>query len=271
MSNPFTTSTIFVAVIHVWRAPVVIELPRDIGSRAVTSAPTAPILPTVRACLVTGSLTTVLSGRSVSDTRRPSRITSNGMLMPAEAPTRSCSSDQRRSGCPPIETMLSRARRPALEAGLFGSTSPITGGMKKSIDETTSLGERRARPGDRDADLSALRAHDDGVARRLRDPLCDLVPVPHRLTVHRRDRIAGLELRERGRARWNAHAPDHARWDDLIAVRRVERHEHDEGEDHVHHDAGDHDERALRTGVFDSNQRCSGIGFGPNGFIAFGS
>ena len=44
----------------------------------------------------------------------------------------------------------------------------------------------------------------------------------------------------------------------------------DEREHRVHRDAGDHDEQALRQSGFDSNQRCSGIGFGPNGFIAFG-
>ncbi len=87
--SPCTTSTIFVAVFHVCLAPVVSDRPKLIGSRAVTSAPTAPILPTERDSFVTGSFTIVLSGRSVSDTRRPSRTTSNGVFFPADAPTRS--------------------------------------------------------------------------------------------------------------------------------------------------------------------------------------
>src|SRR5687768_18623973 len=70
VNRPCTTSTIFVAVVHVCSAPVVTDRPKRIGARAVTCAQHAPGLAVERDPFRPGPYLLVLPGRRVRATRR---------------------------------------------------------------------------------------------------------------------------------------------------------------------------------------------------------
>jgi hypothetical protein len=103
---------------------------------------------------------------------------------------------------------------------------------------------REAAGAERHAHLLSVGGDHDRIPRRLGDALRHFVPARDRRTVHAVDALARLQPRQLRRARGRAHPADHTRCHDGLAVPGVEHGEHDEGEDDVHHHAGDHDEQS---------------------------